>query len=675
MTTPPVAAKRPHTHSLHGIDREDPWQWLREKEDPEVISHLEAENTWTESVMAHTSTLRRALYDDMLSRIQETDESVPYAHGPFEYYQRSVQGKDYEIFCRRRKQSDVEEIMLDVNALAEGHDYCALGDFSVSPDHKILAYSIDTDGSETYTLYFKDLETGKLLEHSVPETYGMVWANDNRTFFFATLDETHRPWRIHRLTIDEPADQAVVVFEDPDEKYYVGTYRSADDQFIFISCASSVTSEVRYIHADQPEENFTIIEKRRVNVEYDVDHRDGKFIIITNDSAVNFRICEAPISAPGANNWQTTIAERDDVTLMGITVFDQHLVVSERAEGIKRLVVHSKATGSSHVIEFDEPVYEAWTMFSAEFKTTTLRFGYTSLTTPRSVFDYEMDLRTRKLLKVSPVLGGFNKDDYISERLWVPARDGTAVPLSIVHRKDLDRSKPQPLIMIGYGSYGASYPVSFSTSRLALMDRGLVCAIAHVRGGQEMGRRWYEDGKYLNKPNTFNDFVDCARHLVDHNVTSSQQLGIMGGSAGGLLMGAVINQAPDLFKAVVAQVPFVDVVTTILDTSLPLSKMEWEEWGNPNEREYFDCMMGYSPYDNVGPFAYPAILATAGLNDPRVSYWEPAKWVARLREHNRSSSPVLLKTNMGAGHGGASGRYEALEEKAFEYAFVIDQIT
>lgn len=673
---PPIAPKASHTHTLHGETREDPWFWLRNKDDNAVIAHLEAENAWAASEMQHTRALQKDIYDDMLSRIQETDRSAPYTHGPWTLFRESEKGKDYPVYCRQLTAGGPVEIMLDCNVLAKGTTYFSLGLFQTSPDHNWLAYSVDTDGSERYTIYFKNLSTGEVLTQTVPDTYyGFAWANDNTTFFYCTMDEAHRPWRVFRHLTGQPAEQASLVFEEPDEAFYVSVDSTRDEKYVLIDSSSKITSECHLIDAHSPQNKPSLIAKRADSIEYSVEHHDGRLLILTNDNATNFRLCEASVSDPARDKWKTLIAHRDDVTLMDFGVYKDHMVVAEQTKGLPRVVIHHFESGESHAIAFEEPVYDVYGHANADYDTEIWRFNYTSLTTPNSVFEYNVKTRERRLIKAQPVLGDFDQQNYVSERIWVEARDGTSVPVSLVHRQNLNREQTQPLLLTGYGSYGSSFDVYFSSSRLALLDRGVIFAIAHVRGGQEMGRRWYEDGKFLKKKNTFNDFVDCAQHLTDHAYTDNQKLAIEGGSAGGLLMGAVINQAPHLFKAVLAQVPFVDVVTTILDTSLPLSVLEWDEWGNPNEKTFYDYMRSYSPYDNVSASEYPAMLVTAGLNDPRVAFWEPAKWVAKLREESTSENPILLKTNMGAGHGGASGRYEALEELAFEYAFVIDQIT
>jgi len=674
--TPPAAPKKPHEHKLHGEVRDDPWFWLREKDNPEVIEHLKAENRWTKEQTSHSDALSKRVYKEMLSRIQETDTSAPFTSGPWTHFSKTEKGKDYPVYCRQKTGAESIEVMLDCNALAEGHDYFSLGILSVSPDYNWLAYAIDNDGSERYTIYIKNLVTGEVLDETVPDAYyGFAWANDNKTFFYCTIDDAHRPWRVHRHVAGQHHTRGQLIFEEPDDAFYVSVDNTQDKEYVLIDSSSKVTSECHYISANDPKNQFRLIAKRTANIEYSVDHHQGRFIILTNDDAMNFKLCEVSAEEPAREHWKTIVDHRDDVTLMDFSIFKDHMVVQEQKSGLPCIVIHDLAQNEQHEIEFDEPVYDVYGHVNIDYETDIWRFNYTSLTTPPSVFEYNVRTRERTLIKLRPVLGGFSENDYVSERIWVEARDGAQVPVSLVYRRDLDRTRPQPMLLTGYGSYGSSFDVYFSSTRLSLLDRGIIFAIAHVRGGQEMGRRWYEDGKFLKKENTFNDFVDCAKLLQREQYTDNDRLAIQGGSAGGLLMGAVVNQTPELFKAVLAQVPFVDVVTTILDTSLPLSVLEWDEWGNPNDKSYYDCMRRYSPYDNVGAMQYPAMLVTAGLNDPRVAFWEPAKWVAKLREHTQSHHPIYLKTNMGAGHGGASGRYEALEELAFEYAFVIDQIT
>ena len=688
------------TLEAHGDVRVDDWFWLRDKDDPAVIAHLEAENAYTAAVTAGTDAFREALYAEMVARIQETDLSVPARKGPWLYYSRSVEGSSYGIHCRRPADGpeDVEQVLLDENELAEGHEYFALGNFAISPDHRWLVYSTDTTGGERYTMRFRDLTSGTESAESIDDTsYGSAWANDNVTVFYVRVDDAMRPFQLwrHRVGSDPTTDALVV--EEPDDHFYLGVGRTRDDRFVLCGLDSKVTSEVRVLDADDPDGTFAVLEPRRQGVEYSVDHDRGdpatgrapRFLIVTNDGAEDFRLMEAPEDAPGRAHWTEVIGARAGVRLDAVDPFAAHLVVYEREGGETRMRVIDPAAGTSTPVGQPESPSTVWGGANPEYDTTVLRYGYTSLTTPRSVYDLDLTDGTLTLLKRQPVLGGFDAARYRTARQWATADDGTRVPISLVYRTDLvtepagdaDTHGAAPCLLYGYGSYEASMDPTFSSLRLSLLDRGVIFAIAHVRGGGELGRRWYEDGKLAAKPNTFSDFVACARHLVDGGWTSPERLAARGGSAGGLLMGAVANLAPALFRAVVAEVPFVDCLTTILDESLPLTVLEWEEWGNPVEdRTIYDVMKSYSPYDNVvatapdgRPVRYPDILATAGLSDPRVGFWEPAKWVAKLRAANPENR-VLLKTEMGAGHGGPSGRYDAWKDEAFVYAFVLDAL-
>ena len=700
---PPVAARRPVRLEAHGDVRTDDWYWLRDKEDPEVIAHLEAENAYTAAMTAPTAPLQEALYAEMVARIQETDLSVPVRKGPWLYYSRSVEGSSYGIHCRRPVggPEEAETVLLDENTLAEGHDYFALGNFSVSPDHRWLVYSTDTTGGERYTMRFRDLVDGTESDESIEDTsYGAAWANDDATVFYVRVDEAMRPFQLWRHRVGTDPGEDVLVIEEPDDHFYLGVGRTKDDRYVLCGLDSKVTSEVRFLDADDPTGTFAVVEPRRQGVEYSVDHdrgdpgggRASRFLIVTNDGAEDFRLMEAPDDDPGRDRWTEVIGARPGVRLDAVDPFVDHLAVFEREGGETRMRMIEHATGASTPVVQPETPSTVWGESNPEYDTAVVRYGYTSLATPRSVFDLDLATGGTTLLKRQPVLGDFDPDRYRTSRLWATAPDGTQVPMSLVYRPDLvadPQDDPQdgggsggaPCLLYGYGSYEASMDPTFSSLRLSLLDRGFVFAIAHVRGGGEMGRHWYEDGKFAAKPHTFSDFVACARHLVDHGWTSPDRLVARGGSAGGLLMGAVANLAPGLFRAIVAEVPFVDCLTTILDETLPLTVLEWEEWGNPVEDpEIYRVMKSYSPYDNVAavaadgtPVRYPDILATAGLSDPRVGFWEPAKWVAKLRAANPENT-VLLKTEMGAGHGGPSGRYDAWKDEAFVYAFVLDAL-
>lgn len=672
---PPVADKLPQVLELHGDRRVDNYFWMRDIDDPKVIAYLEAENAYTKAMMQHTESLQTQLYDEMLSRIKETDLSVPYRKDNYYYYSRTEAGKAYRIYCRKKGSLDApEEVLLDENELAAQHDFFDLGVFVISPNHQILAYSFDTTGSERYTLCFLDLNTRQLYPESIEDTYfSFSWGNDNQTGFYTKIDHANRPYQLFRHTLGTPTSEDVLIYHEPDDGYALYVHNTRSQAYILMTLRSSITTEVHYLDANHPRGDFQIIYPRHSGIEYDVDHHSDYFYVVTNEAATNFKLVKTPIAAPSKDNWQTVIPHREDVLLSGISLFANYLVIYERKDGLQTARVHNLFTGEESNIIFPEPTYEFSEGSNPEFHTNILRFNYTSLITPPSVFDYDMQTKARELKKQTEVLGDYDQTQYQSEWLMATAQDGTQVPISIVYKQGIKQDSRNPLILTGYGSYGASYPASFSSTRLALLDRGVVFAIAHIRGGEEMGRKWYENGKFLQKKNTFTDFIACAEYLISEGWTASDRLAITGGSAGGLLMGAVINQRPDLFQVVVAQVPFVDVVSTILDTSLPLSAMEWEEWGNPNDPIYYEYMKSYSPYDNVKAQNYPHLLITAGLNDSRVKYWEPAKWTAKLREIKTDNNVLLLKTNMDAGHSGASGRYESLKELAFEYAFILDR--
>ena len=674
--TPPIAAKHSHELVTHGDKRIDNYYWLRQQENPEVIDYLNAENDYTEDKMQHTKELQKSLYDEMLSRIKETDLSVPYRLKDYYYYTRTEEGQGYSIFCRKYKSLDAEEeILLDQNELAAGKEFFSLGVRAISPNQQILAYSTDTTGAEQYTLFFLDLATRKLYSETIPNTYySLAWGNDNQTVFYTKVDDTNRPYQLWRHLLGSDPSGDVLVYQEDDEAYYLGVEKTRSRAYILLELGSKVTSEVHYLDANHPSGEFKLFQPRQTGIEYYIEHHSDRFYIVTNEEAINFKLMETPVNSPDKTNWKTVIPHREDVLLAGIDAFADYLAIYERKGGLPTARIQTLATGEIRELTFPEPTYSFSGGNNPEFNTTKFRFNYSSMITPSSVFDYDLETGERELKKETEVLGGYDRTLYASERLIATASDGTKVPISLVYKKGINKDGSNPLWLTGYGSYGASYPVTFSSLRLSLLDRGFIVAIAHIRGGQEMGRKWYEDGKFLHKKNTLTDFIACAEHIIAEKWTNCDRLVISGGSAGGLLMGAVINLRPDLFKVVVADVPFVDVLTTILDTSLPLTVLEWEEWGNPNQPEYYDYIKSYSPYDNVTAKDYPALLITAGLNDSRVKYWEPAKWTAKLRELKTDNNLLLLKTNMSAGHGGASGRYESLKEIAFEYAFVLDQL-
>lgn len=670
---PPVAKKIPHSRDVHGQKAEDPYYWLRQRDNPEVIAYLEAENAYTEAMTARTRPLQETLFAEIKSRLKETDADVPYKMGGFYYYTRTEAGKQYPIHCRKKGRLDAaEEVLLDLNALAAGTKYFRLGAFRLSPDHKRLAYSTDTNGSETYTVHIKDLASGALLPDRIANTYyGLEWGG-NDSLFYTVLDAAKRPFKVFRHDLGQ-ADDSLVHHED-DERFFVSLRKTRSGAYILIHLESQITSEVRAIDASKPAAAPRLIAARRQGIEYSVRHRGALFYILTNEDALDFKLVTAPVAEPEAANWKPLIPHREGVKIDSVDLFQNHMVRIERREGLERLVIRSFDSGQEKTVDFDEPVYAIGGSDNREFDARAFRFSYTSLVTPNTIYDIDMDSQAKEQKKRQEV-PGYEAADYVCERLFARAKDGTSVPISLVYKKGCKRDDGQtPTLLYGYGSYGAIIDPRFRSSVVSLLDRGFVYAIGHIRGGGSMGRGWYENGKLLHKRNTFTDFVACAEALVAAKITSPKKLAIMGGSAGGLLMGATVNLRPDLFQAVVAHVPFVDVINTMLDPTIPLTVIEYEEWGNPNKPEFFETMLSYSPYDQVEAKAYPHILITAGLNDPRVQYWEPAKWTAKLRALKTDDNALLLKTNMGAGHGGASGRYDRLGEIAFDYAFIIDKL-
>ncbi|MBW3548807.1 MAG: S9 family peptidase [Actinobacteria bacterium] len=683
---PPAPKQAEIPRERHGETVVDEYGWLRNRDDPDTIAYLEAENAWTEAVMAPTKGLQERLFQEIKGRIQETDLSVPVRKGDWWYYSRTEEGKQYGIHCRKPARPDedepspdaVEQVMLDQNAEAGDAEYFAVGAFHATPDARLLAWSSDTSGDEVYTMRFRDLVTGDDLADEIPSTYyGTAWGADNATFFYVRPDAAMRPYQLWRHRLGTPAGEDVLVYTEHDERFYLGVGTTKDERFVVLGLASKVTSEAWVLDADDPTGEFRVVEPRCQEVEYSLEHWRDRFFLVTNAAgAENFKLVEAPDDRPGRDHWVEVVGHRPDVKLSGVDVFAHHLVLFERVQGLRQIRVRPMGdAGEEHVIEQPEAVSTAGGGANPEFDSTVLRYGYTSMVTPSSVFDYDMTTRRRRLRKRQPVLGGYDPADYETERVWATAGDGAQVPISLVYKRGFRRDGTAPALLYGYGAYGISMPASFSGSALSLVDRGFVCAIAHIRGGGEMGRQWYLQGKLLHKRTTFTDFIACGRHLVDQGWTSPSRLAIRGGSAGGLLMGAVVNMAPELFGAVVAEVPFVDALNTILDPTLPLTVLEWEEWGNPVEApEVYHYMRSYSPYENVEAKAYPPMLVTAGLNDPRVSYWEPAKWVAKLRATKTDSNPLLLKTEMGAGHMGPSGRYDAWRDEAFVYAFLLQTL-
>ena len=675
-TEPPVARKIPVADTLFGDVRVDDYRWLRDRSDPEVTAYLEAENEYTAAMTAHIDELEETVYQEMVGRIKETDLSVPYLDNGFYYYKRTEEGKQYPIFCRKEGSPDAEEVvLLDQNELAKGHDYFGIGATRVSPDNRLLAYLVDTTGSETFTLYIKDLVTGELLPDVIPEIdYALQWANDSSTLFYTTTDETRRSDKLWRHTLGTDPSDDVLVHHETDPGFGLWISRTRSDRYLIMDVGSRDTEEQYLLSADDPFGRFALVQPREDKVEYYLSHRGDEFYIRTNDGAKNYKVMKAPVDAPSKDNWTEVIPHRDGVKIERVETFANHLVVAEREKGQRRIRVMNLDTGDEHYVGFPEPVYAVYPSENREYQTATIRFSYMSHVTPTSIYDYDMGTRERELLKQKEVLGGYDPALYASERLFATAADGTEVPVSILYRRDAKRDEGNPVYLTGYGAYGASMDPWFSSNRLSLLDRGVMYATAHVRGGGEMGEEWWEDGSMLSKMNTFTDFIACSEHLIDEGHATPDGLVATGGSAGGLLMGAIANMRPDLYRIIIADVPFVDVLNTMLDASIPLTVGEYDEWGNPNEEEYYFYMKSYTPYDNVDALDYPDMLITASLNDPRVQYWEPAKWAARLRATKTGDGLLLLKTNMGAGHGGASGRYERFREWAFEYAFMLDRL-
>jgi oligopeptidase B len=672
---PPVAEKKPKELTIHGDTRIDNYYWLRERDNPEVIAYLEAENAYREEMMKGSAKFQEALFEEIIGRIKQTDESVPYKENGYFYYVRYEEGKEYPIYCRKKGSLEsVEEVMADVNVMAEGHAYYDVGGISISPDNRYAVIAIDTVSRRKYTLMVKDLESGEMLEDRIPLTSGWSsWANDNRTIFYAQKDDiTLRSKAICRHTLGTAAIEDVMVFDETDETFSTYVYKSKSKEYMIIGSASTLTTEYRVLSANDPTGEFRIVQPRERGLEYDISHFGDYFYIITNLDATNFRLMRTRVDRTEKANWEEVIPHREDVFLEQIEIFSKYLVVTERKEGLNRLRVIRWSDGSEHYVEMDEEVYTARVGNNFDFDSEILRYSYSSMTTPVTTYDYHLETRERTLMKRQEVLGDFDPANYETRRIYAVADDGKKIPMSIVYRKGLELNGNNPLLLYGYGSYGNTIDPYFSSPRLSLLDRGFVYGIAHVRGSQIYGRPWYEDGKLLKKMNTFTDFNDCAEYLIREKYTNPDKLFAMGGSAGGLLIGAVINLQPELYKGVIAAVPFVDVVTTMLDDDIPLTTGEYDEWGNPNDEVYYRYMLSYSPYDQVKAMDYPNILVTTGLNDSQVQYWEPAKWVAKLRDMKTDDNLLLLYCNMETGHSGASGRFEQYKETAMEYAFLLN---
>jgi len=672
--TAPVAKKIDKELTIHGHTRMDPYYWLREREDPEVIAYLEAENAYTETMMKDTREFENRLYKEIVGRIKQDDQSVPYLDNGYYYYTRFEKGGEYPLVCRKKGSLEAEEeIMLNVPEMAKGHAYFQIGGYAVSPDNKMMVYGVDTVGRRKYTLYFKHLESGEIHEDAIPATDGNAcWANDNRTVFYTQRDEeTLRNHKVFRHVLGSRTDQDVLVHHEDDETFSTFVYKTKSDKYIMIGSGSILSDEYRFLDADQPGGEFIILQERERELEYSVGHFRDRFYIRTNLDAKNFRLMETPVDATSKENWKEIIPHRENVLLTDLELFNDYMVVSERKEGLLYIRIIEWESGQEHYLDFGEEVYVARIAINTQFDTKLLRYAYSSLTTPNSTFDYHMESRGKTLLKQQEVIGDFDPANYESRRIYATAKDGSKIPMSMVYRKGMQQDGKNHLLLYGYGSYGYTREPAFNSTRLSLLDRGFIFVIAHVRGGQIYGRQWYEDGKMFNKMNTFTDFNACAEQLIADHYTGPDHLYAMGGSAGGLLMGVIINLQPELYHGIIASVPFVDVVTTMLDDDIPLTTGEFDEWGNPDNRDSYEYMLSYSPYDNVEARKYPNLLVTTGLHDSQVQYWEPAKWVAKLRDMKTDDNLLLLKTNMDAGHGGASGRFEYLKEVAFEYTFLL----
>ena len=675
--TPPVAMQKEHIREIHGDRVNDPYYWMYDffgkgPDSTHVVAYLEAENAYLDTVMSGTAALQQKLYDEMRGRIREADESVPTFRNGYYYYTRTEEGKEYyKSFRRKGSMEAPEELLFDVDAMAEGYAYYGFGGSSISPDNKIAAYFVDTVSRRQYTVYFKDLETGELIGESISNTNGGTWANDSKTFFYTVKNPlTLLPEKIMRHELGTPLSSDVLVYEEKDNTNYIGTYRSKNSKYIFLYSQSTMSTEFRYISADDPKAEFKVFQPRMKDVLYDVTPLDDRFLITTNKDAINFQVMSCPLDKTGVENWTSYIPHREDVLINFVDEFKNYVAFGETQEGLLKIRLRNLTDNSEHYIDFGEPAYSAYAGSNPEYESREFRYGYSSLTTPPSTYDYNMDTHEKTLLKQREVLGGFDPADYQTERIYATARDGVKVPISLVYKKGTKLDGTAPLYLYAYGSYGSGMDAGFSSNRLSLLNRGFVYAIAHIRGGDEMGRQWYEDGKMLKKKNTFTDFIDCAEYLIAEKYTSPEHLYASGGSAGGLLIGAVANMRPDIWNGLVADVPFVDVINTMLDEDIPLTTGEYDEWGNPNNEEYYWYMKSYSPYENVEAKDYPNMLVTTGLHDSQVQYFEPAKWVAKLRATKTGDNILLLKTNMEAGHGGASGRFDYLKEIALEYAFL-----
>lgn len=672
----PVAKKIPHELVTHGDTRIDNYYWLNQRENPEVINYLNEENLYQKTMMKDTEELQNQLYEEMLGRIKQDDMSYPSKRNGYYYYARYEEGKEYPVYCRRKDNMDSpEQVLLDVNKMAEGHHYYDIGSYSISPDNKLIAYSVDTVSRRQYHIFVKEIETGYVFPENIENTTGgMVWANDNKTLFYNVKDESLRSCKVMRHKLNTLPSDDVLVYHEEDTAFSCFVSKTKSRRYITIISESTLSSEVRFLNADNPYSDFKLFQERQNNLLYGIGHYDNHFYILTNaDDAINFKIMKTPVDKTEKENWVEIMPHRSDVLIEDFDIFSKYLVIEERQNGLVKIRIKTWDGKEDYYIDFGEPAYTAYTASNPDFDSHLLRYGYNSMTTPNSLYDFDMIERKSVLLKRQEIVGGYEPSDYVTERHYAVSHDGVSVPISLVYKKNVRREGPQPLVLYGYGSYGSSMDAYFSTLRISLLDRGFIWAIAHIRGGEEMGRQWYEDGKLLKKKNTFLDFISCGQYLIDKGYTDSNMLFAMGGSAGGLLVAAVANMQPEMWKAVVAQVPFVDVLTTMLDETIPLTTGEYDEWGNPNVKEYYDYIKSYSPYDNIERKDYPSMLVTTGLHDSQVQYWEPVKWVAKLRDMKTDNNPIYLKIDMDFGHGGASGRFEGIREVALEYAFLITE--
>lgn len=671
-TNPPIAKKIPEKLIIHNDTRIDNYFWLKDRENPEVIAYLEAENAYTKEIMKDSESFQKKLYDEIIGRIKQTDMSVPYSYNGYFYYSRYESGFEYPLICRKKGNLESEEvIMLNVNEMAAGFSFYDLDEWDVSPDNKLIAYSIDTVSRRKYNIHIKNLETGEIYPENISNTDGsVIWANDNKNIFYIRKDGTLRPFKIFRHEIGTDPKKDVLVYHEKDATYYTSIAKSKSETYLVINSFSTLSSECWILDANNPQGNFKLFHKREPDLLYSIDHLHDKFYVLTNENALNFRLMTCQKDMTSKENWIDFIPHRKDVLLDEFELFDNNIVVSEKNQGLDQIRVIDLQNNSDSYVEFDDPTYVCFIDYNPEHKTEKVRIRYSSLTTPTSVYDLDLKSGERELLKQQEVLGDFNPELYISEWIFTTADDGARIPISLVYKKGIQKDGSNPLWLSAYGAYGNNSDPYFRSVALSLLDRGFIYAIAHVRGGQEMGRQWYEDGKLLKKKNTYTDFINCTEHLIKEGYSSQQKCFAWGGSAGGLLIGAVANMRPDLYKGMIAAVPFVDVITTMLDASIPLTTSEYDEWGNPNDKAYYDYMLSYSPYDNVEAKNYPALLVTSGLHDSQVQYWEPAKWVAKMREIKTGDEILLLNTEMKFGHGGASGRFERYKELALEYAFV-----